>query len=225
MNIAIASAFRNMEGRLGRYFEHVNALVRLIKDQHKLRVIAAEGDSHDRTRMFLTQMGSAAPVEVVDATHGGPVHGSTENSERLKNLSHVLNRVMESVRDTDDILLYIESDLYWKPVMLQTLIEHAMNRTQNFDVFSPMIFAGDHFYDVWGFRKSDCRFGPFPPYHHELSDDLTEMQSVGSCIATRREVAQRCRVRNNYAFVGWCEDVRNQGYRIAVCPDLKIRHP
>jgi hypothetical protein len=121
--------------------------------------------------------------------------------------------------------VYVESDLIWGAGAIWTLIDMALNRESGFDVFAPMIFAGDYFYDVWGYRKNGSRFTPQPPYHPDLVNGLTEVDSVGSCLVMRAEVAEVCRIRNDYALVGWCEDARAHGYKIAVHPNLKVYHP
>lgn len=224
MNVALGSAFRNSQYSLKRYFKQVKALVDFVGDRHRLRLMAAEGDSTDHTKLCLSQT-KVLPIEIVDVTHHGPVFGSTEAPDRLATLSRMWNILLNHVRETDDIFLYVESDLLWDATTLGSLIDRAAAWEDGFDVFAPLVFAGENFYDVWGFRKDGARFGPFPPYHSGLNGRHTEVDSVGSCMAMRGNVARKCRIRNDYAIVGWCEDVRNHGYHIAACSDLKIRHP
>ena len=222
MNIVVGSAFRNSTHYLPRYFRQVDALRKHVDAMHSVRVIAVEGDSQDQTRKVLSQR---PDVEITDATHGGPVFGSTEDPKRMIQLSKVCNKVFESVKPLDDIFVYVESDLIWDPVVIGCLIDLAAARKDGFDVFAPLVFAGQNFYDIWGFRKDGVRFSPFPPYHAKMNGNLTEMESVGSCLVMRGEVARNCRIRNDYCLVGWCQDAQSQGYRIAVCPNLRINHP
>ena len=221
MNIVVGSAFRNSTHYLNRYFNQVQALQEHLEPRHRVRIIAAEGDSTDNTRLALTRPG----VQLVDVTHGKRLFGSTEEEDRLVTLSKIGNAIFESVKPTDDILVYVESDLVWDPVTMGQLIAHAVKWSGGFDVFAPLVMAGPHFYDIWGFRKNGVRFGPFIPFHPELRGGLTEIDSAGSCLVMRSVVAQKCRIWNNYCLVGWCEDARKHGYRIAVCADLKINHP
>lgn len=221
MNIVVGSAFRNSVHYLGRYFAQIDALRKHFDPAHTVRVIAVEGDSKDKTRKILPRPG----VEVVTAAHGGPVYGSTEHSERMIALSKVGNSIFGAVKDTDDVLVYVESDLLWDPQTINSLIEKAITQEGGFDVFAPLIFAGQCFYDVWGFRKDGARFSPFAPYHSGMNGSLTEIDSAGSCLVMRSIVARECRIRNDYCLVGWCEDARAHGYRIAVCSDLRIHHP
>lgn len=226
MNIVVASAFRNSTSYLWRYFQQVEGLQNILGEQgHTLRVVAGEGDSRDHTLRALVEC-RTLNIQIVDTTHKGPVFGSTEHPERLKTLSKVGNQLFESVRKTDDILVYVESDLVWIPSVMAELVRRASTIEAGFDVFSPMIFAGPHFYDIWGFRKDGLRFGPFPPFHPCINGQpLVEVDSSGSCLVMSGEIARKCRIRNDYCLVGWCEDARSYGYRIAVCVDLKIHHP
>lgn len=225
MNIVVASAFRNSEHYLRRYFKMITALKQKIAWRHDLRLIAGEGDSTDNTKVALARFPDVK-VQIVDVTHGGPVYGSTEDPARMAALSGVVNKILDAVTHNDDIVVYVESDLLWDFNTIDALINRAIGWAGGFDVFAPMIFAGQNFYDIWAFRKDGKRFGPFPPFHPGLTGDATiEVDSAGSCLVMRAEIARRCRVKNDYALVGLCEDIRNQGFKIAVCPDLRVRHP
>ncbi len=99
-----------------------------------------------------------------------------------------------------------------------------------FDILAPMIFAGECFYDIWGFRADGCRFGPFYPFHHTLAElhagiDILVVDSVGSCFAAKGDIARRTHVLDNNALVGWCDAARKLGARIGVIPTLKVVHP
>lgn len=220
MNVVIGSAFRNAAHYIPRYLNQVNRLRQYMGDDF-IRIVAAEGDSVDNTRDLLRDAGA----QIVECSHGGPIYGSTEAPERLKALSVIGNAIFGAVSDKDDVLVYVESDLIWTPATIATLIIHAMNQEQGFDVFAPLIFAGSHFYDIWGFRRKGVRFSPFPPFHADVNGHIAEVDSAGSCLVMRAEVARACRIRNDYCLVGWCEDARNQGFRVAVNPSLRVEHP
>lgn len=227
MNIVIGSAFRNSAHYVPRYLDQVAQLKKHAGPKHSIRVIAVEGDSSDNTEgaLMLSSMAKHITMQVVKHEHGQPWFGSTENTERLKALSQVGNAIFNSVRDSDDVLVYVESDLLWDFHTIGSLIDMAERRDGGFDVFAPMVFAGSFFYDIWGFRKNGERFVPMKPYHIGMEIGLTEVDSVGSCLVMRGEIARKCRIRNDYCLVGWCEDARANGYRIAVHPDFVVRHP
>ncbi len=102
----------------------------------------------------------------------------------------------------------------------------AHSRAGGYDVFAPLIFAGPHFYDIFAYRKNGERFIPFPPYHIGIEPHkLCEMDSVGSCLVMRGEVARAIRIENDNCLIGWCDNARAHGYKIAVHPDFAVRHP
>lgn len=221
MNIVIGSAFRNSQHYLARYFAQVEALQRRMC--RSVRVIAVEGDSADETREVLAQN---PIVELVKYDHGRPWFGSTEAADRMRELSKIGNLIFDHVTKDDDVLVYVESDLIWDAETIGTLITMAINRTESYDVFVPMVFAGENFYDVWGFRGLDgARWAPFHPYHSERQPELTELSSAGSCLVMRAEVARAVRIVDDMCLVGWSKDARRKGYRIATHGELRVTHP
>lgn len=224
--IAIGSAFRNSGGNAMVYMERVAALRDLMQGD-QVRVIAVEGDSRDNTReaLRIAARFHNLDLDLLTCNHGGPVFGSTEQPERLKALSLVGNAIFDGVRESDDALLYVESDLLWDAWTAKKLILRAINWAMtNTDVVAPMVMAGEAFYDIWGFRHlSGERFGPFEHQKFGGSPVPIRVGSVGSCLAMRGEVARRCRIKNDYCLVGWCEDARAQGFSIAAHPDLVVR--
>lgn len=229
MRIAIGSAFRDSQTNAYAYIERISGLQeRVVRRGDELRVIAGEGDSVDATRSYLSTAARVRGValEFADCAHGGPRYGSTEDPARMRALSHVLNRIMDAVRLEDDIFVYVEQDLAWEPKTLESLIYRVAHKLDHYDVLAPMVMAGQLFYDVWGFRGVDENrwYGVFP-YHREVDHDALTCQvsSVGSCCAMRAEVALVTRVRNDNAFVGWCLDARQNGFKLGACPDLFVR--
>lgn len=232
MHFCIASAFRNAAGQqITRWMDQIINLRRELRQKHfcYLRAVAVEGDSRDATRAQLEaladKMKGLFELEIVTCNHGGPVYGSTESPQRMEALSKVGNAIFDSVRENDDILVYVESDLIWDGATISALIDHVV--ADESDIVSPLVFAGENFYDVYGYRGLDGnRFAPFPPYHSSLNSIvLTEVSNVGSCLVMRGEVARKVRIVNGDALVGWCEQARKQGYTISVDPSLSIRHP
>lgn len=230
MNLAIASAFRNSSSRnhLTRWLTQVAALqTRLNMDGHRLRAIAVEGDSTDDTRAQLLAGAARHSIALTLLTCdlGTPHFPSTEDPVRLSGLSRVLNTAMEATWPDDDAVLYVESDLIWYAGTILALVS-VMACNEHIDILAPLVFAGPNFYDVWGFRKDGERFSPFPPYHACLVDAFcTPVDSVGSCLLMRGQVANHVRVTNDQALVGWCASAREKGYTIYVNPALRVDHP
>ena len=227
MNVAVQSSHRNNAGSVSVYMERLFALRSVMREARRFRVIAVEGDSEDNTREALVYHADrlGLELELVTCNHGGPIYGSTEQPERLAALSKVLNAGLDAVLSDDDAFLFVESDLSWDPETLATLLRYGYDAPFGFDVFSPMVMAGDVFYDIWGFRGLDGRrFSPFAPFFPRMEGHLLfEVGSVGSCLAMQGAKARKVRVQNDMALVGWCQRARELGMRFAACPDLYVR--
>jgi hypothetical protein len=222
MSISLISLFRDCEGeQIRRWASQVKAFA--ASTPHSVIAIAVEGDSKDGTRAQLQHESLGfAELRLVRCDVGVPRYPSCEDPARLKALSSVLNAGMAAVDNRADFVIFVESDLIWEPQTFHSLVDFL---NVGLDVVAPMIFAGDIFYDTWGFRTlSGHRFGCLPKMNG-LKREPLELGSVGSCLAMRAEVARRCRVSNDLALVGWCEDVRRNGFHIFVAPTLSVRHP
>lgn len=236
MNIVLGSAFRNAAGaQIDRWTKQCktleNHLFKISLFEHEtlnFRVVAVEGDSTDNTRgqLVLDCQRHNLNLSLVTCSHGQRVFGSTEEPDRLAALSQVGNAILSGVNESDDILIYVESDLLWSGRVMIELISRAMDGC---DVVAPLIFAGEHFYDTFVFRGLDGeRFAPFLPYHKylSLSESLpVEVESAGSCLVMKAEVARKCRMNDGRALLGFCRDVREKGYHIFVDPTQRIYHP
>jgi hypothetical protein len=232
MNVAVMSAFRNSAGfHIHRYFVRMARFQdALAREGHTLHLKLVWGDSDDGTQTELFNCASAlnpATFELIERSHGGPVYGSTEEMARLRALSMVANGAFESIGPEIDVAIWIESDLLWDAQTFLRLIKRLS--VEDVDVVAPLVFAGEAFYDIWGFRdRTDERYGPFFPFNKELQHVgpvLTEVNSVGSCLVMRGEVARECRIRNDYALVGFCLDARAHNFHVWVDPHERIHHP
>lgn len=234
MNVVIGSAFRDMAGRTNRYFKRAYALEQHLDEEHlrakhSLRIVAVEGDSIDGTAAELAHMAELweIPTDVRHHHHGHPHFGSTESPVRLEALTGVSNEVFAGVLKTDDVLVYVESDLLWRPETMAELAAMAHRQADGFDIIAPLTFAAEAFYDIWGYRGTDSqRFGPFAPFHESLPEHgIGEIHSAGSCLVMRAEVARTVHNDSANALVGWCAAARQAGYRIGCAVDYRIDHP
>jgi hypothetical protein len=143
----------------------------------------------------------------------------------MKALAYVGNGILESVPADVDVLVYIESDLLWRPKPILALIEQLV--AGETDIVAPLVFAGEAFYDIFAFRAQGERFSPFPPYHRGFAEgaDRLEVESAGSCLVMRGDVARACRIGETEGLVSFCADARAKGYRIWVDRRVRIDHP
>lgn len=226
MNVVLASAFRDSSASyIARYFTQAVSLRDALAPRHTLRLRLVEGDSQNDTRGMLTKSAALRhfDLDLGTCNHGGPWFGSTEAPERMVALSKVASTIFDGIRASDDVVVYVESDLIWSATAIGHLIGAiAPGR----DIVAPLVMAGAAFYDIWGYRADGVRFSPFPPYHHRLRlDGLTEVDSVGSCFAMAATVplsGVRCA---SGALVEFCQNARRSGFRIFVDARERISHP
>ena len=85
-----------------------------------------------------------------------------------------------------------------------------------------------HLYDWWGLEAEGRKFQVCPPFHPMLEKEasLYPMDTVGSCLVMRGNVARECRYDPpERGMSGFCENIRSHGYKIWLDPKLKVRHP
>lgn len=227
--IAVVSFFRNSErsGQLSRFLSQVSELQRgLNNDGYNMRLIAVEGDSTDGTAAHIVSRCTRAriPFTLVDGSHGGPEFGSTEHPDRLEALSQLGNKGLSEVNVHDDAVVYVESDLLWSPTTIRALLKQLKHGV---DIISPLVMAGDAFYDIFCYRALDgVRFGPFEPYSLSLVGyQVAEVGSVGSCLVMKADVARTCRIPGSEVLIGFCRVAREKGYHIFVDARERIYHP
>lgn len=227
MNIAIASMFRDSCGYLDRYLNQVLGLKNaLAAHGHTLRVIAAEADSTDETAERLMERIGDLDLTLVNRDNGSRWFGSVDHPERWTAIAYVCNGILEQVRLTDDILIYVESDLIWHAETMLQLVERVQEPP--IDACAAMCYSRktEIFYDVWGHRKEGIRFSSFPPYHPNVNGEVTEIDSAGSCIVMRGIVARNARFTPpELGIVGFCNDLRGRGFKLWLDPALAVHHP
>ena len=177
--IALSSIFRNSASYLDRYFAQVEEL-RLRVDG--LRLVLAEGDSHDNTWDLLESFGRPGD-EMLRINHGGPRFGSIDIPQRWAQIAQVVCPVKALACEWHpDVFVWVEADLIWDPEAMA----HLIARAHDFSV-APMVFQAetDLFYDTWGYRIGGQEFSQGPPYFpHEGHDRFVKIDSCGSCFAT-----------------------------------------
>ena len=178
MVVILASMFRTSERYLDRYFAQVNAL----RETVDVDLVIAEGDSSDDT--YAQLQGRVGDQDIlVKADHYGPVFGGVDHPRRWANIAIVARAIINAAKPVladAEAFIWVESDLVWSPEALKTLLADSV------PAVAPMVLhpSGDHFYDIWGFRKDGTRFGVAPPYHSGI-DGLTPIDSCGSCFVLR----------------------------------------
>lgn len=224
MNITILSIFRQAVHYLERYFEQMDDLQAAITQRGDcLHLLLGYGDSTDGTGAALfDECSNRFDAHLVDVSHGGKTYGSIEHPERFRQLATIGNRLLGAVPPTADVVGIVESDLIWDAPTLMGLIDHLAR----VPAVAPMVMDGpDSFYDVFAFRKNGLRFVKQPPYHEWLSDRMMQLDSAGSVLFVRAELARKARLQDDNAIVGFCQDIYRHGGSIWLDPTLSVAHP
>lgn len=226
-SVVLCSSFRNSSNYIERYFEQVNTLNKLLTERDdSLSLVLGYGDSTDDTDALLTeQTKSGVKATMVDATHGGKAFGSIVDAERFKQLAYVANTVLASLPDDADVVIWCESDLIWDAETLVKLID----RLKKVSCVAPMIMelSTGGFYDTWAFRRAGMPFEKQSPYHPSLNpfnDDLIRMDSVGSCVAMRADIARRVNLPDEDVIVGMCRQIYEMNESVWLDSSLTVYH-
>lgn len=230
MKIGVTSLFRTAAGTMDGYFERIAALrVALEARGDSLRLILSEGDSIDSTWAELKRRTKGYDATLVRKNHGGPYYGSVVNSERFWQLSLAANAAMDCIGPDVDAWAFVERDLDWTPEMFLALVDHLAT----VPCVVPMILQEGWFYDTWAYRLDGDCFGAWPPYHEGLKqgpglpmkEGLVRIDTAGSFVVLRGDLARVCRFQSEDAIVGLCRDVYAHGGSVWLDMTLSARHP
>jgi hypothetical protein len=225
MNVTVISIFRQAAHYLERYCEQMDDLQRLLSQQgHSLYLLLGYGDSTDGTGEALwDEVADRFPAMLLDVSHGGPSFGSIEHPERFKQLATIGNRLLACVPPNADVVGIVESDLIWDALTLSDLIAHLTH----VPAIAPMVMDGpDSFYDIFAFRKGGVRFIKTPPYHEWLDGccELVQLDSAGSVLFVRADLARKARLHDGNAIVGFSQDIYNHGGSVWLDTTLSVSH-
>lgn len=227
-SICLCSAFRNSCGYLSRYFYQCHQLDALLHEKgHRLRFVWGEGDSTDATLKTLQSATYRFRASIVDCTHGGADYPSIVLEERWKQLAHVGRCIFAAIPTDADAVVYVESDLAWEAQTLVTLID----RLTDYPAISPMImlerkgWPSDSFYDTFVFRRAGRHFEHRPPYHWCYQPDVPfRVDSAGSCMAMRGEIARGLQFDEQTIFLDLCRQIYANGGSVWVDPECSVTH-
>jgi hypothetical protein len=245
MRLHVLTFFRNaaQNGQIAGFMKRFGALYWPPYMEDRSTLTAVYGDSTDGTEKELLQQQKKHGKDIMQLVrydHGGPFWSSTEEAERMEALSKIVNAGLNALSPrlaADDFVLLVESDLLWDNVRPINQLVAKLRQYSMIDAIAPFVYAGDAFYDIWGFRGKDgVRFNPYPPYHPSLStgeaiplDRLVpvEVSSVGSCFVARSKVMKDIRIEDGNALVGFWAAARAKGFHVYVDvdPRQRVHHP
>lgn len=227
MNVTIVSAFRQSAGsQIDRYFDQIERLGWALGSRgDTLHLILGYGDSTDGTGEELFEACQYRfPAHLMEVSHGGPHFGSIEDAQRFRQLACVGNKLWAAIPPDANVVALVESDLIWEPKVMMALIDHLAT----YPVIAPLIMdltPPDRFRDVYAFRRNGVRFTNHAPYHADLNGEVLQVDSAGSVLVMRAELARKARFPEEDVIVGFCREIYEQGGEVYVDPTLKAIHP
>lgn len=252
--VVLGSMFRDAGSYADRYFDQVQALRwRLESRGDSLRLIVVEDhpekvdEDWGPVAQLAHNFGQCLYVQVTD---GCPYYPSHDIPQRWRHLAWVANHVLRNVRASDDVCVYVESDLVWDPRTILRLIDlvrgckcrevldpignkvaerqGSCDEDPKVEVVSPMLMLqhSNRYYDTWGTRLNGRRFSPWRPHHEDLPENgLVEVDSVAGCTVMKASIARRVRFQKEDCYVGLCRDIWSKGHKVWLSLDDKVEHP
>jgi hypothetical protein len=231
MNVTLCTCHRNAEAHLERYFVQVaNLHNALLTRGDTLRILIGEGDSTDRTRGLILSYFRVSGLggALVDTTHGGPHYGSVETQRRFAQLAACYNTVWTHIAPNADAVLFVEGDLIWQAETLVALLD-ALDA---YPVVAPLALHapgctrygpadGRYFHDTWAYRRGGVRFTNELPFHPQVNGVPLLLDSAGSCLALRGEVARSVSFPADEMVVG----MTRMAGGVWLLPHLEVYHP
>lgn len=231
MRVTVTSCMRNATHYIDRYFRQVAGLYDLLAERgDRLEALIGEGDSTDPTRQWIVEAFRkyGVPGKLIDTTHGGPMYGSVVDAQRFAQMAYCYNRVWRHIPADADAVLFVEADLMWKPAAMVALLDAL----QEYPAVSPRAMhregcrlygTGDvrAWHDTWGFVYQGEHFTNLPPYHPDLNGEPLHLDSAGSCIALRGELARSLHFPAEDMVVG----MTKMAGGVTLLPELETSHP
>jgi hypothetical protein len=195
----------------------------------------------DMTQHMLSSMAEHCDVECEIL-----VEPEEQLEDRLPRLSAAGDAILDYVRDTDDHVLWHESDLFTLPDVAVALgnaeclnaeaigaiggwpwLSHCPDHP-SLGIRTPkrMTLDPPFFYDTWGYRKDGVRFGNKPPHHECCRMDAPfRLDSVGSVVLIDADYIRRGARMNGNGLVGLCESIRSLGGEVWCAPKVPVVQP
>lgn len=238
--LAIVSLFRDCADTVDAYVRRIETLNWPGPDPY---VVCVEGDSADDTGERLDSWAERSPrVKVLHHDLGKRKYGSVINPERLYVLSTVSNVGLDYIAKNleVDYVLFVTSDLLYEPDLAVRLFSALSTVSTSAGLVSPMLWmrqasGRDVFYDSWAFRESKALCSTYGAAHigpersallAKLGTKPYELMSVGSTLFCRAEaIYQGVRFTTELDVVGFCHQMRANGYTVWADPTTHMRHP
>lgn len=184
----------------------------------EIEVVLNYGKSQDLTRMSIIyeqMLGRFRKVTLLEDNTDDHIGHRLWTLSRYATMTRLRNDLLAYVRqETPDFYLSCDTDMLLPPHTLRTLFEHL----NTWDGIAPLTFMtphGEHFPNCMGLTGG-----------RTVPETTTEQHAVfGTVLMTERlyrgaDYAPHAQGED----LGWARNVQNAGLRLALCPDVRIKH-
>lgn len=196
-------------------------LLRFLQELDKLRdisrIVFAYGESNDPTLTIIETWMKYTKHHV--QVFREPRLGGAMSSAEIAGIYREFQQIM---RDGDEeYALLLDADIMRMQPNMIARLKHVDK-----DIVAPFIWTLFHqppqFYDVFVFRLNGCRFHPFKP--PKGGGKPFALDSVGTCILTKREPFLEVEYQDPYPHMLYCNTARQRGYEVWADPTTAVSH-
>ena len=211
-SVMIGTRVKNSSRWLDEYWSNIK---KLKYPRKKIRIVFSYGKSVDNTLEKLKQYRDEGYYDV--EIYREPPDISISSYGSMGSAS-IFSDYKELI-DEDYFMLFDSDIVFCNPYLIREFI-----KTKE-DIVGPyvLVFPFKQFYDTWIFRLNNTRFHPNNPVGLRLNTPI-EVDSVGTCIFTRKDILKEVPVTNPYPELSFCNNARKLGYRVICLPYIQVFH-
>ena len=212
-SIFIGTMVKNSDRWLDQYWEVIK---KLTYPKNKIRLVFMYAISTDFTLEKIEKFSKENIVNV--EVYREPVNnelrafGAQGAAAVYNDFKHLID---------EDYFMLFDSDIVGiKP---NNLIEELLKVKT--DIVAPYPYSEGyrHFYDSWIWRINNVRLSPEDPPAKDSAIPI-EVDSVGTCFLSTREVWTSSPIANPYPNLTFCLSAKRLGYKVVGCPYLHVIH-
>lgn len=195
----------------------MSAIKNLHYPKDKLHFAFLEGDSNDDTYLKLLKFKEVHNNVKVERAN------RSIQMPRFQRLAELRNTLIDTMLQDEDYVFWVDSDIIELP---PNILDILINR--NVDIVAPLVLIeGDlRFYDILAFIHKGKNFTHQKPYCPQLTENLLELDSVGTCYLVKRKVYDSgVRYGKDMSEqVTFCLNARFKLFKVYVDPQLTVLH-
>jgi len=196
----------------------LESLNKLEYPSNKIRVVFIYGKSKDHTLDIIRRYKKESKF-TVEAYRENPM-----NIPKIPISAAFIAPIYRDYQELieEDYFCLLDSDIIkFDPILLKRLV------SLDVDLVAPYVWIIDRnprvFFDTYCFRYKKYHFHPlYPPGIN--SNELLEIDSVGSCYVVKAEVFKKGEYRNPHPHIQFCNSIKKLGYKLYIDPKSHVYH-